>query len=291
VADSPGPQAAASGLEEGLRAWIAGCPAPVLAYSGGVDSSYLLAVLREVLGAERVLAVLGVSPALSARQQKQAREVAWTLGVALEEVPTGELERPGYRANLGDRCFFCKDTLFAAIRARHPHATLLDGTHAEDLGGHRPGLQAAQAHGVRSPLAELGFSKAAIRAFSRARGLQTADLPASPCLASRVPAGEPVSPEALRRIEAAEEILGGLGFGEFRVRHHGALARIEVPREEIPRLVEPGLRDLVAARLRELGYHFVTLDMEGFRSGSSALPVPDPELKGRAGPPPSPPGG
>lgn len=245
--------------------------APVLAYSGGVDSSYLLALLAESRGAAGFLAVIGVSASLSARQLAQARAVAALLAVPLQELGTRELERPEYRANLGDRCFFCKDTLFGALRALHGAAVIFDGSQLDDRVGHRPGREAARLHGVRSPLLDAGIGKADIRALSAQRGLPTADLPATPCLASRFPAGTPVSEEGLARVEAAEELLRALGFRELRVRHHdGGVARIEVPQGEAARLLGTPLGAAVSAGLKSLGFRFVTLDLEGFRSGSSS---------------------
>ncbi len=261
-------------LETLLLRQLAEIPDPLVAFSGGVDSSYLLAVAVEARGPSRVRAVLGFSPSLAASQREQARRVAAGLGVAIEELATREIDRPEYRANLGDRCYFCKDTLFVALRARHPEATILDGTNADDLQGHRPGRRAAAEQGVQSPLADLGFSKAAIRRLSRARGLPTAGQPASPCLASRFPAGEPVTETGLRRIEAAEDFLHGLGFAVSRVRHHGDFARIEVPLADLPLLAGTDLGREVTARLEALGWSAVVLDPQGYRSGSgSVLPV------------------
>ncbi len=244
---------------------------PVLAFSGGVDSSYLLALLAESRGAEGFRAVIGVSASLSTRQLAQARAVATLLGIPLQELGTAELERPEYRANLGERCFFCKDTLFAALHALHGNAVIFDGSQLDDATGHRPGREAARLHGVQSPLLEASISKADIRALSARRGLPTADLPATPCLASRFPAGTPVTEEGLARVEAAEELLAALGFRELRVRHHeGGVARIEVPKSEAARLVDTQAGAAVVAGLKSLGFRFVTLDLEGFRSGSSS---------------------
>ncbi len=251
----------------------------LLAFSGGVDSSYLLAVCAEAFGVAgggadaptAARAVLGVSPSLSAAQHRQAREVAQFLGVTLEEVPTTEVARPEYLANTGDRCFFCKDTLFATLRRLAPGAVILDGTQADDATGHRPGRDAARQHGVRSPLLEMGIGKAAIRRLSARRGLQTADLPAAPCLASRFPAGTPVTLAGLARVEAAEELVRSLGFRELRVRHHaGDVARIEVPLSEASRVVGTEAGRSLSDGLKRLGFRFVTLDLEGFRSGSSS---------------------
>jgi len=254
-----------------LRGLLADLAPLAVAFSGGVDSSYLLALALESAGENRVRALLGVSPSLGAWQRARAHELARFLGVELEEVPTAELEDPGYRANLGDRCFFCKDVLFRTLRGRLLGETLVEGTNSDDLQGHRPGKRAARALDVRSPLADAGLSKAAIRRLSRARGLPTADLPASPCLASRIPAGRPVTGEALRRIEAAEALLREEGFREFRVRDHGDLARLEIPLEEARALVATDLGARLVAGLRQVGYRFVSLDLAGFRSGSGSL--------------------
>jgi uncharacterized protein len=244
---------------------------PVLAYSGGVDSSYLLALLAESRGKDGFLAVIGVSASLAARQLAQARAVAALLGVPLVELGTHELDRPEYRANLGDRCFYCKDTLYATLRGLYPQATILDGSQRDDAQGHRPGREAARLHGVQSPLMDAALGKAEIRALSARRGLPTADLPATPCLASRFPAGTPVSAEGLARVEAAEDLLHALGLREFRVRHHeGGLARVEVLPADLARLAGTPLGQAVVAGLKSLGFRFVTVDLEGFRSGSSS---------------------
>jgi pyridinium-3,5-biscarboxylic acid mononucleotide sulfurtransferase len=252
-------------LSERLRA----LPGSVIAFSGGVDSSYLLWAAVAALGAPRVRAVLGVSPSVPKIQIEQAKRIAGLVGVPLATLDTTELEDERYRANLGDRCYFCKDTLFRAIAAIEAPAgwAILDGTNADDLGGHRPGRAAATEHRVLSPLAETGLSKAAIRRLSRVAGLPTADLPASPCLASRFPAGVEVTAEGLRRVEEAEAFLRTLGFVEFRVRSHGDHARIEVLARDFERLVVPATRAAVAARLRALGWRFVSLDLDGFESG------------------------
>lgn len=256
-------------LEGRLKQHLGRLPGCVVAFSGGVDSSYLLWAAREALGSARVRAILGVSPSVSRSQVEQAERVARMLGVTLTRVQTTELEDERYRRNLGDRCYFCKDTLFRALGALDAPAgwAILDGTNRDDLDGHRPGRDAAREQGVSSPLAELGFRKEAIRRLSRIAGLPTAELPASPCLASRFPAGTPVTVEGLERVEAAEDFLRSLGFSEFRVRHHGELARIEALPSDIARLLDPELRSRVATRLRALGYRFVSVDLEDFRSG------------------------
>ena len=261
--------------EERLRALLSALEgqAVALAFSGGVDSSYLLAVAREALGQGQPRALLAVSPALSQHQRNQAHAVARFLGAEVEEIRTDELLRPEYRANRGDRCFFCKDTLFATFEGQLEAGTiLLEGTNAGDLDGHRPGHRAGQDHGVRSPLVEAELDKAAIRRLSRLRKLPTAELPASPCLASRIPAGIQVDAAALGRVEEAEDTLRDLGFREFRVRHHDSLARLEIAGEERNKLDDPRLLAELNTRLKAAGYRFVTLDLEGFRSGSSSTP-------------------
>jgi pyridinium-3,5-biscarboxylic acid mononucleotide sulfurtransferase len=249
-------------------------PGSVVAFSGGVDSSYLLWAAAEAVGPSRVRAVLGTSPSVPKVQVEQAVAIADRLAVDLVTIPTRELEDDRYRANRGDRCYFCKDTLFAALSGLEvPEGwALLDGTNRDDLDGHRPGRLAARERNVSSPLADLGFRKPAIRRLSKLAGLPTADLPSSPCLASRFPAGIAVTEEGLARVEEAEAALRALGFAEFRVRHHGDLARVELLAGDVPRLADPALRATVATRLRALGYRFVTLDLEEFRSGRGSLP-------------------
>jgi uncharacterized protein len=211
---------------------------------------------------------LGVSPSVARTQVEQAREIAGLVGVPLETLETTEIEDERYRSNRGDRCYFCKDTLFRAIAGLGAPAgwAILDGTNLDDLGGHRPGRTAAREHDVLSPLAEQGFSKDAIRRLSRAARLPTADLPASPCLASRFPVGVEVTREGLGRIEAAEELLRARGFREFRVRHHGDLARLELVPEDFARL-DARTRAELASVLTKLGYRFVSVDLEPFASG------------------------
>lgn len=258
-------------LEATLLERLRGLPRPALAFSGGVDSSYLLAAAITARGTQGIVPYLGVSPSVSRAQRAQARRVADALGVRITEIDTDELDRPEYRANRGDRCYFCKQTLFVAIAERHGEGTIIEGTNLDDLGGHRPGRRAARELDVLSPLAEVGLDKANIRELSRRRGLETAELPASPCLASRFPAGVAVTESGLERVEAAEEFLRAEGFREFRVRDHGEVARIEVPPRELVRFVTSDLGARTEARLRDLGYRFVTLDLGGFRSGSGSL--------------------
>lgn len=247
----------------------------VVAYSGGVDSSFLAAAAHEVLGRD-ALAVTAVSPSLARRDRETARELATARGWNHIEVSTQEVDDPRYIRNAPDRCYWCKDELFTVLEpiATECDATLLVGTNADDLQDHRPGRRAAREHGVHAPLAELGFDKATIRALSRELGLPTADRPASPCLSSRLAYGVTVTPERLARIDAAEDAVRELGFQTLRVRDHGDLARIEVPPEDVERLTSH--REEIAEALRALGFVYVTVDLVGFRSGAmnEILPLP-----------------
>ncbi len=267
-----------------LRDLLGSLDAALVAFSGGVDSSYLLHEAASVLG-PRGLALTTVSPTTPAGDLEDAVRLARRLGVEHVVRDTDELAIPGYAANPVDRCYFCKDNLFeicaAEARARGI-AVVVDGANVDDLSEHRPGLTAAAEQGVRHPLVEAGFTKAEIREASRAAGLETWDRPASPCLSSRFPYGTAISREALARVAAAEEVLHALGLRELRVRHHDTLARIEVPPDAMPLLLDPAVRGHVAAELRRLGYLWVTLDLAGFRSGSlnDALPTKN---KGPAG--------
>jgi uncharacterized protein len=245
-----------------------------VAFSGGVDSTLLLALAKEALGSERVLAVTARSASLAEAELEACHSLARELGVDLELLETRELERPDYRANSGDRCFHCKDELFLGIEAiattRGVEAVAYGAT-ADDVGDHRPGMRAAGEHQVLAPLLDAGFTKPDVRDLSLELGLPTWDKPAQPCLASRVPYGEQVTATKLRRIELAEKALKGLGLRELRVRHHGAddapTARIEVPVSDLQRIIQPDIRQEIASQLRAIGFSYVTLDLEGFRSG------------------------
>jgi uncharacterized protein len=247
----------------------------VVAFSGGVDSTLVAAAAADALG-ERALAITGLSPSIPASEVAEARELAGLIGIAHETIETAELERAGYIENSPQRCYYCKTELYGLLaeqgRARG-FAFVVDGCNVDDLGDHRPGRVAAAEHGVRSPLIEAGLTKAEIRALSRERGLPTWDKPAMACLSSRIPYGTPVTVEALERIGAAEAFLRSLGLRQLRVRHHDAVARIEVEPQDMDGLVAH--RDEIVARLKELGYRYVTLDLAGFRSGSmnEALPL------------------
>lgn len=250
----------------------------VVAYSGGVDSSYLASAAHEVLG-NKSLAVTAVSPSLARRELHAARSLALKLGWNHEIVGTHELSRDDYARNDHDRCYWCKTELFEVLGpiARERAATVLVGTNVDDLGDHRPGSVAADEHGVRAPLVEAGLTKAEVRELAAAAGLPTADKPASPCLSSRIAYGVRVTPERLRRIDRAEDILMALGFGTLRVRDHGDLARIEVSPAEIDRVA--ALKDVLVPELRGLGWQYVTVDLEGFRSGSLNEVLPAPVLR------------
>jgi uncharacterized protein len=248
----------------------------VVAYSGGVDSSLLLRVAHEVLGG-RALGVIGRSDSYAARELELALEQAERFGVRVEIVTTGELSDPRFRSNPADRCYHCKGELYrrlADVAARAGARAVLDGTIADDLGDWRPGRRAAEERAVRSPLAELGFTKRDVREAAASYGLRSHDKPASPCLASRIPYGSEITMEKLKMVEEGEALLRSLGFRELRVRHHGDVARIEVPLAELDRLASAGVRERVVEGLRALGFLHVALDLAGLRSGSlnAALP-------------------
>ncbi len=261
---------------ERLQQLVRRLESALVAFSGGVDSALILKVAVLTLGAERVLAVTARSPSVPAGELAEAVRVAREIGAAHELLDTHELENPGYLANPPERCYLCKAELYtrlAGLARQRGLAAVVNGVNADDLGDYRPGLKAAEEHGVRAPLAEAGLTKADVRQLAAALGLSVHDKPASPCLSSRVPYGEEITPEKLRRIEAAERFLRELGLRECRVRHHEKLARIEVPGDQIARLAEPELRSRVERRLRELGFHYVTLDLRGLRSGSLNEPL------------------
>jgi len=250
----------------------------LVAYSGGVDSVFLAFVARQVLG-DKCLAALADSPSLPRREFKEAVAIAARFSIPLQVIGTAEFDNPSYLSNPNNRCYFCKHELFTQLTplARSgPFAVIAYGENAGDLGDHRPGAQAAAEFQVRAPLKEAGLDKADIRAFSAQLGLPTADKPQMACLSSRVPYGQPVTPEKLRMIEEAEYVLRDLGFYDVRVRHHeetgpghpAALARIEVGVQEMPKLLLDGTFGRVAEALRKIGYAHVTLDSQGYRRGS-----------------------
>jgi uncharacterized protein len=240
----------------------------VVAFSGGVDSSLLAYVATETLGADRVLCATAVSPSLAARERADCRRLAADWGLRWREVRTDEMTRPSYRANAGDRCYWCKDALMDALvpLAERAAATVLLGVNVDDLDDHRPGQEAARRRGARFPLVEAGLSKEAVRSAARRLGLRVWDKPAAPCLASRVPYGTEVSVGVLSRVERAEGAVRALGFADLRVRHYGELARLEVPVADLDRALSR--RTEVTAAIRSAGYRHVTLDLDGLRSGN-----------------------
>ncbi len=242
----------------------------MVAYSGGVDSSFLAATANDVLG-QRSLAVTARSPSLAPWELEDAIGLAQKLGMRHRVIDTDEVDDPRYKANDPLRCFFCKEVLYTHLRpiaAEEGLAWIATGTNTDDMGDFRPGMKAAKQFGVRSPLLEASLSKEEIRTLSRARGLHTWDKPAQACLSSRIPYGTPVSVEALTRIARAEEFLRGLGLRQLRVRHHDNIARLEVEPEGLALLVQEETRQRVVEHLRSLGYLYVTMDLAGFRSGS-----------------------
>lgn len=252
-------------LRERIRDYGSVC----VGYSGGVDSVFLAYVALDELGPARVLAVTGVSPAVSGEQREAARRYAAAFGIPHLEVETGELADPRYARNGRDRCFYCKWELWerlGEVARSRGLAVLVDGTNADDLSDHRPGLRAGAAFGVRSPLAEVGLTKAEIRALSREYGLPTWDQPASPCLASRVVYGLGVTPVRLAQVERAEARVRALGFREFRVRHHGEVARLEFAPAELGRAFD--LAAGLADALRAFGFARTVIDVEGYRRGA-----------------------
>lgn len=253
-----------------------------VAFSGGVDSSLLLALATRALGAERVVALLGVSPSLAAEERTAARDVATFVGVSLVEVATHEGNQPEYQANGPDRCFYCKEELFNRIEDEVIERYRLDaiayGENADDARRpDRPGARAATNHHVLRPLAEAGMTKLAVRTVARALGLPVADKPAAPCLASRIPHHHRVTPAKLSQIERAESALRQLGFGDLRVRHHDEVARVELPAADLARAVVDPLRTAMLAAVRSAGFRFVTVDLGGIQSGAFTLPLLSPD--------------
>ncbi len=249
-----------------------------VAFSGGVDSSLLLALAVRVLGAERVVAVLGVSPSLAADERTGAHDVAAFIGVSVVEVATHEGDNPAYRANGPDRCFHCKDELFTRISDEvitgHRLTAVAYGENADDARRpDRPGSRAATSHAVLRPLADLGLTKADVRDLAHALELPCADKPAAPCLASRIPHFTTVDPAKLAQVEVAEHGLRRLGFPDSRVRHHGEVARVELPEQDLARAVTSGVREAVLTAVRAAGFTFVALDLAGIQSGAFTLPL------------------
>ncbi len=256
---------------ERMRAILRSLGRVAVAFSGGVDSTFVLKVVADTLGRDNVLAVTGASDSIAATEMEDARRLAATIGAEHVILDTHEFDDAHYLSNPTNRCYYCKTELYsrmAELLAPRGRFAIVNGTNADDLGDYRPGLIAANEHDVRAPCAEVGLTKSEIRILSAEMGLPTADKPAAPCLSSRVQYGEAITPEKLRMIERAEALLRTLGVRECRVRHHDKLARIEVPVEEIARLASPDVRTRIDAAFHEIGYHYVTLDLRGFRSGS-----------------------
>jgi len=242
-----------------------------VAFSAGVDSTFLLKVAIEVLGPGNVVAVTADSDSLARAEFDEAAKLAGQFGAEHVVIKTDEIDDPNYRTNPADRCYYCKLELFNKLDdfiARRDLKAVLAGVNADDYADWRPGIRAGREHGVRTPCAEAGMTKDDIRVLSEEMGLPTYDKPASPCLASRIQYGEEITPAKLKQIEQSEALLRSLGFGECRVRHHNNMARIEVPSADIERLCRSDVRTRIDAALREFGYDYVSVDLKGFRSGS-----------------------
>ena len=253
-----------------LQDILEGYQSVLIAFSGGVDSAYLAIAASAALG-PRALAVTADSPSYPDAHRRLALSIASDFGFAHEVIHTSELDRPEYRANPANRCYYCKDELYgrlAELASERGLAVVIDGNNADDRGDYRPGRQAAREHGVKSPLDEADLTKDDIRELAHAAGLESWNEPASACLSSRIPYGDEVSNEKLRQIEQAETVLRDLGFRVFRVRHHDVVARLEIARSEMARALDPDINARLVAALKDLGYQYVSLDLQGYRLGS-----------------------
>jgi uncharacterized protein len=269
------------GKETQLEAELRKLGRLLVAYSGGVDSAYLAWAAHRVLGND-VLAVTADSPSLARTQLADALAFANEQGIPIEVISTAEFDRPEYVRNDGQRCFQCKDELFAVmekLRAERGFDAIAYGVNVDDQGDFRPGQKAAKQHHVAAPLLSAGLSKQEIRQLAREAGLRIWDKPASACLSSRIEYGRPVTREALAAVERGEDAIRALGFRQFRVRHHGDIVRIEIAREELPRALHPEIASEFTVIFKRLGFTFVTLDLEGFRSGSMNALLPADQLR------------
>jgi uncharacterized protein len=270
---------------ESLQANLRSLGRLLVAYSGGVDSAYLAWIAHQSVG-DQMLAIIADSPSLARTQLQDAVAFASEQSIPLEVIPTGELDRPEYIRNDSQRCFFCKDELFTLmenLREARGFETIAYGVNLDDQGDFRPGQRAAGAHRVAAPLLDAGLTKEEIRELARTAGLRIWDKPASACLSSRIEYGRPVTREALAVVENGEDAIRALGFRQFRVRHHGEIVRIEIAREELDRALDPGMAAEFARIFKALGFKFVTLDLEGFRSGSMNTLLPAENLLPRTG--------
>jgi pyridinium-3,5-biscarboxylic acid mononucleotide sulfurtransferase len=268
----------ADALAAPVVAALAGAGRIGVAFSGGVDSSVLLALAVRAAGADNVIAILGVSPSLAADERAAAHRVAAFVGATVVEIATHEQDNAAYRANGPDRCFHCKDELFTRIDdelvRRHALDTVAYGENADDARRpDRPGSRAATAHRVLRPLAEAGLDKAAVRAIARHFELPCADKPAAPCLASRIPHHQEVTPAKLTQIEQAESAIRAIGFADLRVRHHGDIARVELPVDDLVRAVTEPARSAIQRAVRAAGFRFAAIDLAGIQSGAFTLPL------------------